>query len=534
MDVSTLPGTVTKAVSVHAPHATTVALCTPASQTDLTSSDGRWVGEIEVPNGTAYWLAVDGGDPLVDPDCDRMTWRAGRPLCVAGDAWPAVGRLPVQPEDPVIYEMHVKGFGGSFQGVIERLGYLRALGVDVIELMPVTPFDTSDNYWGYMPVVWGALHEQYAETGDVVAEFARLVTAAHDNGIAVWLDVVFNHTGEGSAEMPTWSLRGLDDAGAYLWDGQRYNDDTGCGNSINPANPEIRRLIFSALQRFADLGVDGFRFDLASILARDGGELVGRIAEWAEGEGVAIVAEAWDVGRYMVGDPVWVAPWRQWNDRYRDDVRSLLRGEHGQAASVASRVTGSVDLFGHRGAEATVNFVSAHDGLTMYDLTTVDHDGFNAWNAPAELRPQLMKNYFTVLLMSRGPALFVMGDEFARTQDGHPNPFNIDGPLSWVDWARLDEWRELHDYVAVLTGLRRAHPMTNVRLYGVSEHPDLEWHSQSLAWSNGELYVMLNAWTEPLEFGIFEPGEWELVLSSAPLTGRTVPGRTTAVWRRSP
>lgn len=532
MDRLIAPRTVTQTVSVHAPRASSVQLCSPAAQVELAAVEGRWRGSIEIPRGGTYWLTVDGGQPLVDPDCERMTWQDGGPRCVAGDPWPVGSRLAVQPTDPVIYELHVKGFGGSFRGVAERLDYLAELGVDVIELMPVTPFDTSNNYWGYMPVVWGAVHEPYAGGGDPAGELADLIAAAHEHGIAVWLDVVFNHTGEGSSDKPTWSLRGLDDAGAYLWDGQRYNDDTGCGNTINPANAEVRRLVFSALDRFARLGVDGFRFDLASILARDGGELVGEIARWARQVGVAIVAEAWDMGRYLVGDPVWVAPWRQWNDRYRDDVRSLLRGEHGQAAFVASRISGSVDLFGHRGPDASVNFVTAHDGLTMYDLTTVDHDGYNAWNAPAQLRPQLMKNYFTVLLLSRGPALFVMGDEFARTQHGHPNPYDIDGPLSWVDWARLDEWRELHDYVAALLRLRHDHPVTTVRLYGVNEHPDLAWHSQSLAWSTGDLYVMLNAWTQPLEFGLFEPGQWELAMSSVPMTGATVPARSSAVWTR--
>ncbi len=523
---------VRQAVSVHAPRATSVRLCTATASVELAPVGGRWEGSIEAEVGTRYWLRVDDGAPLLDPDCQQLAWTADGPRCVVAHPWPRRPPLGRIVEQPVIYELHVKGFGGTYRGVAERLGYLAALGVDVIELMPVHPFDTSDNYWGYMPVVWGAVHDGYATGDDPAGELADLIEAAHAHGIAVWVDVVFNHTGEGAADRPTWSLRGLDDAGAYRWDGQAYNDDSACGNTVNPADPEIRRLVFSALERFRALGVDGFRFDLASLLARDGGRLVTDIAEWARACDVTIVAEAWDMARYLVGDPVWVAPWMQWNDRFRDDVRGLMRGEPDRIAAVVRRIGGSTDLFGDDAPLVSVNYVSAHDGLTMYDLTTVDSDGFHAWNAPAELRPQLLKNFFTVLLLSRGPAMFVMGDEFARTQDGHPNPYDIDGPISWVDWTRLDQWRDVHDHVAALIALRREHPIGEVTFHGVGEQPDLGWSSLSLAWTSGRLFVALNAWTEPLEFGWFPPGEWRLALSSAPMEGRTVPPRASAVWVR--
>ena len=529
-------------VSVHAPTASLVEVCTADRNLPLEFDGARWHGTLEAPAGTVYWLSVDGGAPLVDPSCWQVTWTAEGPRCVVAEPWPTQPRLTqLQPgrhlASPVIYEMHVKGFGGSYHGVAERMPYLAGLGVDVIELMPVAPFDDSDNYWGYMPVVWGAVHAAYAAGDDPAAALAALIAEAHRHGIAVWLDVVFNHTGESDAAKPTWTLRGLDDAGSYLFEHGQYANPTGTGNTVNPSSPEIRRLVFEALQRFADLGVDGFRFDLASVLARDGGELVRQIAQWATANEVDIVAEAWDMGAYMVGSPVWVAPWRQWNDRFRDDVRSFWAGAHGCVGGLVQRVAGSPDLFGVAAPFASVNYVSAHDGLTMYDLLILDDAHHRAHHEPEGLRPQLLKNLFTTLLLSAGPAMFVQGDEFARTQLGHPNPYDIDGPLSWVDWSRLDQFRDLHDYVVALVELRRRHPIDQVRCYGVGGDPDVSLTSQSLAWCTGPLYVAANAWDQPLRFQFQEPGPWDLALSSAPVDGEPADGatlapRSVAVWVR--
>jgi len=213
----------------------------------------------------------------------------------------------------------------------ERLDYLADLGIDVIELMPVHPFDPTDNYWGYMPLVWGAVHRPYAcAEDDAAGELAAFIAAAHERGLHVWLDVVFNHTGEGDATLPTRSLRGIDDAHAYRHhpDGS-YVDDSGCGNDIDPADEEVRRLVLEALDRLADLGFDGFRFDLASLLTRDGGGMVDRITGWGFGRGVELIAEPWDLGSYQLGAAFPEPSWWQWNDRFRDQVRGFLRAEPG-------------------------------------------------------------------------------------------------------------------------------------------------------------------------------------------------------------
>ena len=256
----------------------------------------------------------------------------------------------------------------------------------MVELMPVHPFDPTDNYWGYMPLVWGAVHRAYAAGDDAPGELAAFVAAAHAHGIEVWLDVVFNHTGEGDATMPTLSLARLDDANAYLHraDGS-YNDDSGCGNVSNPADPYIQQLIITALDRFADLGIDGFRFDLASLLTRDGGGLVDRITRWGEHRGVRLIAEPWDLAEYQVGK--WPEPWLQWNDRFRDEVRGFVRGEPGRVEPLMRRLQGSPDLFA-TAPESSVNFVTAHDGLTMHDLTLVTSDHHHSWDCGDGLRLQ--------------------------------------------------------------------------------------------------------------------------------------------------
>ena len=390
------------------------------------------------------------------------------------------------------------------------------MGANVVELMPVHPFDPSDNYWGYMPLVWGAVHAEYASSPIAAAdELGQFVAAAHTRGLHVWLDVVFNHTGEGDTSMPTRSLRGLDDEHLYRHhpDG-RYIDDSGCGNDVDPTHPYVRTLVLEALDRYADLGIDGFRFDLASLLTRDGGELVQRITEWAAGRGVVLVAEPWDLGSYQVGADVWPDSWLQWNDRFRDDVRGFLRGEAGLVPAVRDRVQGSPAIFGARGEARSLNFLTAHDGLTLHDLTVVTSDHHRSWACGAELRMQQLKNYFSLLLLSAGTPMWVMGDEFGRTQQGHDNPYNIDGPISWVDWSLVGEWRELTGFVQALIALRRQHPPGDFRFYGVAGEVDESYESRSLAWCANGLYVMVNAWWEPLTFRVHELGQWQQVLAT--------------------
>jgi len=519
-------------IRVHAPAARAVVVETETtSRRAAREESGEWSAEIEAADGDMYWLRVDRGPALLDPNCWALTHTAEGPRSVVREPWLRYPQGEPLTSAPIVYELHVRGFGRTFAGCIDHLDHVAAVGANVIELMPVHPFDNSNNYWGYMPLVWGAVHGDYATNAlHAAEELAALVEAAHDRGLHVWLDVVFNHTGEGDASLPARSLRGLDDANAYRHhhDGT-YVNDSGCGNDIDPADPHVRYLVLEALNRYADLGVDGFRFDLASLLARDGGGLIEQITEWGTRRRVELVAEPWDLASYQVGSPMWPAGWLQWNDRFRDDVRGFLRGEPGLVAAVRDRVQGSPDLFidGHA---SSVNFVTAHDGLTMYDLTTVDSDHHRAWNCGDELRMQQMKNYFAMLLLSAGTPMWVMGDEFARTQRGDENPYNIDGPLTWVDWERAEEWRELTEFVRQLVGLRRQHPPADFRFYGASGAVDESPDSRSIAWCAGDLYAMVNASWLPITFTVQEPGEWSVSLATAP---STLAVNTVAVAARS-
>lgn len=498
---------------------------------------GGWVAEFEAADGDHYGITLDDGPLLFDPHTyDLLVTDAGA-TSVVRDPWPRRPQGAPLADAPVVYELHVKGFGGSYLGCIEHLEHVRAVGANVIELMPVHPFNPATNYWGYMPVVWGAVHRGYAQQPDRAAEeLAELVAAAHELGLHVWIDVVYNHTGEDEPAIGSNGLRGYDPT-VYRRnaDGQ-FTNDSGCGNDIDPAHPWVRDLVIEGLDRYADLGVDGFRFDLASLLTRDRGGLVTRITEWAIDRGVTLVAEPWDMGGYQLGHG-WPWPtWLQWNDRYRDQVRGFLRGEPGLVRAVRQRVQGSPDLFGPDGAMRSLNFIDAHDGLTMHDLTAVNSDHHHAWDCGPELRLQQLKNFFAVLLLSAGTPMWVMGDEFARTQQGHDNPYDIDGPLSWVDWSRAEEWRGLTGFVQALTAVRRRHSLVQFTFHGVGAQPDLGWHSHSLAWSVDGLYVMVNAWWEPLTFEVQTTGDWQLVLSTAParLDGTTcvVPPRSVVVLER--
>ena len=528
-------------IRVHAPDARTVEIGTaqgvvPANREP--GDTGEWVAEFEAAVGDQYWLSVDGGSPLLDPNCWALVHTADGPRSVVREPWSRHPRGRPLSSPPIVYELHVRGFGRTFRGCIEHLDHVVSVGANVIELMPVHPFDTSNNYWGYMPLVWGAVHGEYASDAlHAAEEMVELIAAAHERGIHVWLDVVFNHTGEGDASLPDRSLRGLDDANAYRHDyeGSYYND-SGCGNDINPCDPYVRCLIMEALNRYTDLGVDGFRFDLATLLARDGSDLINEITKWSIHRGVTLVAEPWDLASYQVGSPLWPAGWLQWNDRFRDDIRGFLRGESGLVCDVRERVQGSYDLF-LDGPASSLNFVTAHDGLTMLDLTTVTSDRHHSWDSSDDSRMQQLKSYFTMLLLSAGTPMWVMGDEFGRTQQGHEDPYNIDGPLSWVDWDRAGDWSELTEFVRDVVDLRRDHPPTDFRFYGANGGVDESHDSHSIAWCSSNLYVMVNAWWLPVTFTLQEPGEWAFVLATAPqdvakADGMTVAARSIAILKR--
>ncbi len=411
----------------------------------------------------------------------------------------------------IIYEMHVRGFTrhpssgvsertrGTYAGLIEKIPYLQQLGITAVELLPVFQFDVQDappgrvNYWGYAPVSFFAPHQGYSSRRDPlgpVNEFRDMVKALHRAGLEVILDVVFNHTAEGDHRGPTLSFRGLDNSVYYILDQDRshYANYSGTGNTLNANHPIVRRMIVDSLRYWVEaMHVDGFRFDLASILARDpsGQVMPSPPVLWdIESDpalaGAKLIAEAWDAGGlYQVGNFIGDS-WREWNGRFRDDVRSFFRGEDGSIERFADRVIGSPSLYGHkqREPEESVNFVTCHDGFTLNDLVSYDgkhneangednRDGADdnrSWNCgvegatedPAvdELRTRQVKNFFTVTMLSAGMPMMLMGDEVRRTQGGNNNAYCQDNETSWFDWRLLAKRADLHRFVTLLNAHR--------------------------------------------------------------------------------
>lgn len=563
-------------IEVYAPDASAVELVVDAGRVPLERIGERWHGS--VADGERYGIVATGPGGsriendriLVDPYATAVWFPPGhrrdqaRPGAFADPentaraqalAWPQPRRQRHTTRPLVVHETHVRGMtkrrerpdAGTYAALVDELPRLRELGVSVIELLPVHQFDPDEvNYWGYMSLVFGATHRQYAAGDDANRELADLVAAAHEHDIEVWLDVVFNHTTEEDEHGPTYNLRGLADGDYYaVRDDGSYINDAGCGNIIDTHSAVARELIMESLDRFAGLGVDGFRFDLATVLARNP-EFVVEIGDWAEERGVRLIAEAWDVVRYQVGR-AWPDPrWMQWNGRYRDDVRGFLRGEGALVPAMIQRLQGSPDLFD--APEKSVNFLTAHDGFTMFDLVAHDrkHNDANGWGgtdgtddnrswncgwegesgAPPEvatLRRRQLRNAWTLLLLSHGTPMHVAGDEFARTQGGNNNAYNQDNETSWVDWARREEWLYLEEFVQRLISLRSDHDVltqsdwwgSDVEWFGVSGAPDLADHSRSLAWHLPGLYVMANMWWEPLAFDIQASGDWQVALDTA-------------------
>jgi glycogen operon protein len=560
-------------VHVYAPAATAVHLTVGGTRQPLVRNADGWFGA--VPEGTRYGLVVDGVgerfDPskvLVDPsatavwfppthdrDLARLRGESNEgygPLAVAAP-WPDPAPPRHTSRPLVVYELHVKGFtqrigGGTFQALVDQLPRLAELGITVIELLPVHQFDPDEkNYWGYMPLVFGAVHRQYARGDDAAAELAALIAAAHAHEIEVWLDVVYNHTTEEDEHGPTYNLRAMADRDYYaVRDDGTYVDDAGCGNIIDVHSPPARRLVLEGLARFAALGVDGFRFDLVTVLSRDP-TFIDEIERWARLAGVRLIAEPWDLARYELGPDFPGDGWMQWNGEYRDDVRGVLRAEPGLMHVLQLRVQGSPDLFDVPGH--SVNYLTSHDGFTMYDLVSYDHkhneanghdntDGSHdnrSWNCgwegdvgvPADvvaLRRRQLRNAWTLLMMSHGVPMVVAGDEFARTQHGNNNAYNQDNEISWVDWERRREFADLERFVGDLIDLRRRHPvLSQAEWWGEAIHwygtdggpPDLSHESRSIAWSLPGLYVMLNTWWEPNEFTIAERGPWRRAVDTS-------------------
>ena len=433
--------------------------------------------------------------------------------------WGNIKQLEQPFEDLVIYEIHVRGYTkdkssgvsapGTFAGLKDKIPYLKDLGINAVELMPIFEFDEMEstrvvdgvqlyNYWGYNTVSFFAPNTSYAfneEHNHEGDELKSLIKALKENGIEVILDVVFNHTAEGNEMGPCFSFKGIDNNVYYmLTPDAHYYNFSGCGNVMNCNHPVVRNFIIDCLRHWViEYRVDGFRFDLASILGRDqnGAPMANPpILESLAFDPVLgkmkLIAEAWDAGGlYQVGSfPSWNR-WAEWNGRYRDDMRSFLKGDDGMAGNAITRITGSRDLYSpeSRGHKASVNFLTCHDGFTLYDLYSYNEkhnekngwnntDGDNnghSWNCGAEgetddpnvngLRRRLIKNAFAALLCSRGPAMFFAGDEFCNTQFGNNNAYCQDNIISWLDWSRLEKFKEIHDFVRHMIQFRKEHPI---------------------------------------------------------------------------
>ena len=422
-------------------------------------------------------------------------------------------------EDLIIYELHVRGFTmdessgvkhhGTFEGLREKIPYLKELGVNAVELMPIFEFDEMRDvrlidenelidFWGYNPVSFFAPNTSYCssmEYNHEGLELKTLIKDLHDNGIEVILDVVFNHTAEGNEFGPCFSFKGFDNNIYYMLtpDGHYYNF-SGCGNTLNCNHPVVRDMILECLRYWViEYRVDGFRFDLASILGRnDDGTplsqppLLRSLAFDSILGNVKLIAEAWDAGGlYQVGSfPSWKR-WAEWNGRYRDDMRRFLKGDDFLAQTAAARITGSPDLYdpAYRGGNASINFLTCHDGFTLYDLYSYNQkhneangwgntdgaDDNNSWNCGVEgetddpailaLRKRLMKNACAVLLCSRGTPMFLSGDEFADTRYGNNNPYCQDNLISWLDWSLLKKNKDLFDFFQYMIRFRKDHPV---------------------------------------------------------------------------
>ena len=519
---------------------------------DIKIDEFEYAFQMEGPNDPSAGHLFNPSNILLDPYAKAVTgqrkWgekpESGKDFVYKARVvksnfdWGKNKQLETPFEDLVIYEMHVRGFTkdasskvkapGTFEGLREKIPYLKDLGINAVELMPIFEFDEMEsarvvdgvqlyNYWGYNTVCFFAPNTSYAyktehnREGD---ELKKLIRELKENGIEVILDVVFNHTAEGNEFGPCFSFKGIDNNVYYMLtpDGHYYNF-SGCGNVMNCNHPVVRRFITDCLRHWAiEYRVDGFRFDLASILGRDQNgvpmqnpPILEELAFDPILGKMKLIAEAWDAGGlYQVGSfPSW-NKWAEWNGRYRDDMRCFLKGDAGKAGDAITRITGSQDLYNpnSRGHQASVNFLTCHDGFTLYDLysyntkhnekngwnnTDGDNNG-HSWNCDYEgetddpnvngLRMRLIKNAFAALLCSRGPAMFFAGDEFCNTQFGNNNAYCQDNIISWLDWTRLDKYKEIHDFVRYMIAFRKKHAIIRKRMKPVScQLPEISIHN---------------------------------------------------------
>lgn len=497
--------------------------------------------------------------------------------------------LPQHESDAVIYELHVKGFtknpnsgvdvarAGTYAGLVEKIPYLKELGITVVELMPVFQRDPQEgDYWGYMPLNFFSPHAQYASSGadEKHLEFKNMVKAFHHAGIGVVLDVVYNHTCEGDHRGPIYSYKGIDSASYYMISSDPtnpYANYSGTGNTLNFGRGHVRKMVTDSLRHWKrEMHIDGFRFDLASIFSRnsDGSinwvhaPIFAEIAADPELGKLRLIAEPWDTGAYQLGRGFPGITWLQWNGRFRDDIRRFVKGDAGMVPELMRRLYGSDDLFPDDRVDAyhayqSVNFVTSHDGFTLYDLVAYNQkhnsangngnqDGTDAnysWNcgyegdqgAPEEvlaLRRKQVKNFFCLLMLSNGTPMFRAGDEFLNTQSGNNNPYNQDNEMGWLDWSQLETNRDVFRFFRSMIAFRKFHPSLgrsrfwreDVTWYGTGEKADLSYESRTLAFclhgasqGDDDLYVMINAYWNELKFEVQEgkAEEWIRIVDTA-------------------
>jgi isoamylase len=502
----------------------------------------------------------------------------------SGDAAP-------RPEsEAIIYELHVKGFtknpnsgvhpslAGTYSGLVEKIPYLKELGITVVELMPIFQRDPHEgDYWGYMPLNFFSPHAQYASTRDDDGqhlEFKEMVKALHQAGIAVVLDVVYNHTCEGDHRGPIYSFKGFGGAGYYMPSSdptRPYANYSGTGNTLNFSQPHVRKMVMDSLRYWKnEMRIDGFRFDLASVFSRNGdgslnwgdAPIFNEIAGDPELGLLKLIAEPWDTGAYQLGRGFPGLTWLQWNARFRDDVRRFVKGAPGMIPDLMRRIYGSDDLFPDSRANAyhayqTVNYIDSHDGFTLYDLVSYNQknnrknghnnqDGMDenhSWNCGHEgdegapdavlaLRRKQVKNFCCLLLLSNGIPMFRAGDEFLNTQFGNNNAYNQDNEISWLDWRQLQANQDIFRFFKSMIAFRKSHPSLSrsrfwredISWYGTGPTVDLSPDSRSLAFClNGasqgddDIYVMINAYWQELQFQIQEgaPEDWVRIVDTA-------------------
>jgi glycogen operon protein len=521
----------------------------------------HWHVRIEgLPELFCYGYRVDGpkGDGhrydssriLHDPRARALS--CGRPWGATGElirrslmVEPSIDRQrPIHPrtprEDTIIYELHVRGYTaspsaavsrrGTFAGLAQKIDYIKSLGATAVELLPVDEFDENDcpfvnplsgerlrNYWGYDPLAFCAPKAAYANNHEFAGpwdEFRSMVDSFHEAGLEVYLDVVFNHTAEGGDDGPTYSFRGLDNALYYMLDANgKYLNFSGCGNTFSNNHPVVRNYVIDCLRIWvADGGVDGFRFDLASILGRDRHgnpvrepRVIDRISEDSLLRDTKLIAEPWDAGGlYQVGTFPGLGRWSDWNGRYRDDVRRFWRGDAGMTSAVATRICGSDDLYQGGGPLDSINFITCHDGFTLLDLVSYNQkhnepngegnrDGSDvnwSWNCGAEgpsndpeverLRDRQARNLIATLLISQGVPMILAGDERLRTQNGNNNAWCQDNSTTWIDWTPKERSLEFLRFTRMMIALRKAHVVLRRRTFFKTERgglpPEILWH----------------------------------------------------------